>query len=253
MRAKEGIMKNKKILAAILSVVASVVMMLSMVGCGSSAPVTESENASEQEETSAEVAPEAETTEEVTSEATIEETASEENTANEKENSQALPAYEYPGPEAFYYELYKYMVEEIGSKFTDYEVCIPNPMILEVDESDKSDIKVYGDFWVDNYNLDGETLMSVSGGSYPGIIHIKLSEAGYEVTGMDVVADGSDYMESAKELFGDKYDDFAKLTSDQDAREANRAQIVANYVAANGLNITQYQDYGWDPVELFDD
>ena len=79
---------------------------------------------------------------------------------------------------------------------------------------------------------------------------MKLDEAGYVVTGMDVVADGSDYMESAKKLFGDKYEDFAKVTSDQDAREANRAQIVANYVAANELNITQYQDYGWDPVTL---
>jgi hypothetical protein len=64
------------------------------------------------------------------------------------------------------------------------------------------------------------------------------------------VADGSDYTPSAKKIFGDHYDDFVKLNSDQEKREEIRAQIIANYVAANNLNITCYKDYGWDPVTL---
>ncbi len=164
----------------------------------------------------------------------------------------SLPAYEYPGPEAFYTVLYKYMTDELGKNYSDYEVCIPCPLILDEDDSDKSDIKLYGDFWVYNYDLEGDTLKNVSGGSYPGIIHLKLTDnsSGYEVTGMDIVADGSDYTASAKKIFGDRYDAFSKLTSDDKLRESTRAQIVANYVAANNLDITQYQDYGGDPVTL---
>ena len=67
---------------------------------------------------------------------------------------------------------------------------------------------------------------------------------------MDVVNDGTDFDESAKKIFGDNYDAFTKDGSDEKLREKTRAQIIANYVAANNLNITAYQDYGWDPVTL---
>ena len=34
------------------------------------------------------------------------------------------------------------------------------------------------------------------------------------------------------------------------ANEETRTQYIRAYAEANGLNITAYQDYGWDPVEL---
>ena len=67
---------------------------------------------------------------------------------------------------------------------------------------------------------------------------------------MEVTEDGSGYTESAKRIFGDHYDEFAKVNSDEETREKTRAQIIANYVAANNLQITAYKDYGWDPVIL---
>ena len=67
---------------------------------------------------------------------------------------------------------------------------------------------------------------------------------------MEVAADGSDFDESAKKIFGKHYDEFVKVNSDDKTREETRAQIIANYVAANNLSITAYQDYGWDPVPL---
>ncbi len=36
----------------------------------------------------------------------------------------------------------------------------------------------------------------------------------------------------------------------ENATEKTRAQIVANYVAANNLSVTAIQDYGWDPQTL---
>ena len=47
-----------------------------------------------------------------------------------------------------------------------------------------------------------------------------------------------------------KINDFVKVEADADEREKIRAQIVANYVAANDLNFTAIKDYGWDPVTL---
>ena len=41
-----------------------------------------------------------------------------------------------------------------------------------------------------------------------------------------------------------------KVNGDQEARESLRAQIIADYVKANGLSVTKYQDEGWDPVDI---
>ncbi|MBQ6441641.1 MAG: hypothetical protein IJJ13_03505 [Lachnospiraceae bacterium] len=162
----------------------------------------------------------------------------------------SLPQYEYPGPELFYSVLYQYLTDELSKNYDAAQVSIPCPVIVAEDDSDKSDIRVYGNFWILNYNLDGDTLECVSGGSYPGCVHIKQTDDGYEVTSMDVVADGSDFTESAKKIFGDHYDAFMKDGEDEKTRDALRAQIIANYAAANNLDIKAYQDEGWDPVTL---
>lgn len=168
----------------------------------------------------------------------------------EGQTSAKLPAYEYPGPELFYTVLYDYMITEFSQYYSDYDVSIPCPVIISEDESDNSDIKVYGNFWIFNYNLNGDILEFTSGGSYPGCIHIKSTDEGYEVISMDLVEDGSDFEDSAKKIFGDLYDTFILDGESETIREELRAQIIANYVAANELSITAYQDYGSDPVAL---
>ena len=162
----------------------------------------------------------------------------------------SLPAYEYPGPEVFYTVMYKFLIDTYEGNYPDAQVGIPCPIIVAMDDSNRDDILVYGDFWYFNYNLNGDLLENVAGGSYPGVMHFRSTDEGYEVTGMEVVADGSDFDSSAKEIFGKYYNDFIKAESDADAREKTRAQIIANYVAANNLSVTAYQDYGWDPVKL---
>ena len=161
-----------------------------------------------------------------------------------------LPAYEYPGPELFYTVLYDYLIDEYAKNYPAADVTIPCPVIVSEDESDRSDIRVYGNFWIFNYDKNGNTLECASGGSYPGCIHVKTTDEGYEVTSMEVVEDGSGFTESAKKIFGKEYDAFMKDGEDEKLREETRAQIIANYVAANNLDITAYQDYGWDPVSL---
>ncbi len=165
-------------------------------------------------------------------------------------SASSLPAYEYPGPELFYTVLYQYLIDELGPNYPEAQVGIPCPVIIAEDESDRDDIRVWGNFWYFNYDLNGDILENVSGGSYPGVIHIKSTDEGYEVTGMEVVEDGSRFDESAKKIFGEHYDEFIKAQGDDEGNEKIRAQIIANYVAANNLSITAYKDYGWDPVPL---
>ena len=170
--------------------------------------------------------------------------------AHAKHVTGALPEYSYPGPELFYSVLYDYLKENLMDGQNENETSIPCPVIVYMDESNNDDIRVYGNFWIYSYYLDGDIMKTSSGGSYPGCIHIRSTDSGYEVTDMEVVEDGQNYTESAKKIFGEHYDDFVKVTGDSAQAEEIRAQIIANYVAANNLSVTAYQDYGWDPVTL---
>ena len=123
--------------------------------------------------------------------------------------------------------------------------------IVYVDYTNPDEVIVAGDFWIDNYNIEGDTLSSVSGGNYPGVMHLSKDGEGYVVSAFDMVADGSGFEPSARELFGENYDDFMAVYSDSDAREELRKITVSDYVNLNGLDVTKFQDFGWDPVELY--
>ncbi len=145
----------------------------------------------------------------------------------------------------------RYLADSIGSKYAKGEHCVPIHSIVRVDERNAEDILVWGDFWVFNYNQVGDTLKCVSGGSHPGLLHIRQTEKGFEVTAFDQVEDGSRYLPTAKKIFvGDKYDAFQAINSDEKNRERLRAEGLATYAKKNGLAVTLYQDYGWPAKKL---
>ena len=158
--------------------------------------------------------------------------------------------YGYAGTDPVDAAVYDYLGDELSENYDDADANIPVVTVIDVEEQD-SETLVWGDFWIINYNIEGDTLKMVSGGAYPGVMHLVKDGDEYEVKSMDVVADGSNYEESAREIFGDKYDSFIKVSSDNEQREETRAEIIANYVKARGLSVTKYQDEGWDPVELY--
>ena len=147
----------------------------------------------------------------------------------------------------------KYVAEEVGSQYSQGDHCIPSPLILEVDESDPGDIKVWGDFRVYNYVQSGDTLKTVSGGSHPGLLHIKEVDGKFEVTDFNAVADGADNIPSAERIFKDKFDAFQKMVSDEADREEIRNRAIAAYALKHDLDVTVYQDFGWDPEEIIFD
>ena len=177
---------------------------------------------------------------------------SEEEPAAEPEETTAeatvdATAYGYGGDDPVEAAIYKYMAEEISKDYEEADVSIPTVNVIYADYTGEDEILAYGDFWVENYNIEGDTLECVSGGHYPGVFHLSKD---YEVTAFDQVADGGDFDASAKELFGEYYEDFMAVYSDSDARDELRRATVTDYVHFNNLDVTQYQDYGWDPIEI---
>ena len=206
----------------------------------------------------AESTTQAETTTEVVTEEVTEE-AETTNDATEKADNASesdtvewtFGPYEYSGDDLVIKAISTYICDEFGKNYDTGDVGIPCPNILDVDSTDTSDVKAYGEYWYNTYSLKGDTLYSEAGGSYPGCIHLKqLEDGSYEVTCFDQVEDGTNYEESAKKIFGDLYDSFLDLSSDTEAREALRAKYISDFINEKGIPATKYQDYGWDPVEL---
>lgn len=145
----------------------------------------------------------------------------------------------------------KYLSEVIGSQYAPGEVCIPSQRIIAVDDSNPDDIQVWGDFWVDNFKVAGDTLVSVSGGNHAGKMHVKKSGEGrFLVTGFDAVGDGNTFLPTAKAIFGDRFEEFLKVNSDQDGREEARKSAIAAYVSLHNLPVKVYKDYGWPAVTI---
>lgn len=143
-----------------------------------------------------------------------------------------------------------YLVNVIGKNYAEGEYCIPCPIVISTDDGNKNDILIWGDFWVFNYNQSGDTLKTVSGGDHPGLIHLKKTDKGFEVTQFDAVEDGAGNMESAKKIFGNNFNALWELNSNAEKREDIRMRFVADYVKKHNLQVKLIQDYGWPAVPL---
>ena len=233
----DGIVK-KGFLAVFL--ISALVMAIGLAACSSG------ETASSEASSAASAEAASEQSSDASAEAASTEAAAEESVEVEPDSG----AYGYAGADPAEAAIYKYMVEEVGKNFDKADASIPTVAIVNVDDSNPDEVIVYGDFWVDNYNINGDTLECVSGGNFPGVMHLAKYFDGYVVASFDQVEDGANFEPSAKELFGENYDAFMKVYSDDEARAELRKATVSDYVRLNSLEVTQFQDYGWDPVQL---
>lgn len=142
-----------------------------------------------------------------------------------------------------------YLVSEIGASYSKGDVCIPYYEVVYTDETDTTDIRVWGDWWVDNYNIAGDTLITVSGGNHPGLFHVRKEGTRFEVIAFDQVEDGAGNAESAKRIFGEHYDEY-KGGDSCGLLDEIRYETIARYVKEHSLNVTLCKDYGWPAVVL---
>lgn len=163
------------------------------------------------------------------------------------ENNQVVNVFDSKACDA---AVANYLENVIGKQYAEGQYSISSPFVISTDNGDLQDVKVWGDFWVFNYNVSGDTLKTVSGGNHPGLMHLKKTDKGMEVTNFEVVEDGAGNLESAKKIFGDQYEAFHEINSNQEKRESIRLQFIADYVKKHNLKVTMVQDYGWPAVEL---
>ena len=142
-----------------------------------------------------------------------------------------------------------YLVKEIGSQYAQGDICIPVLMIVSAEEDGSEQAKVFGDFWVFNYNIVGDTLKTVSGGNHSGCMLLAKNGDKLQVTRFEQTEDGAGNEASAKRIFGEHYDIYQNMHS-HDIREAVRQEQLQQYIQRHDLKVKYYQDYGWDAVEL---
>ena len=151
--------------------------------------------------------------------------------------------------EALRQAISNYLVKEIGSQYSQGDLCLPVLMIVSAEEVGSEQAKVFGDFWVFNYNIVGDTLKTVSGGNHSGCMLLAKDGDGLQVTYFEQTEDGAGNEASAKRIFGEHYPIYQNMHS-QDIREAVRQEQLQQYIQRYALNVKCYQDYGWDAVEL---
>lgn len=144
-----------------------------------------------------------------------------------------------------------YLVDSIGGRYAWGEVCIPYSGFIVVEGEGLDTVRVWGDWWVDNFDLVDDTLKCVSGGSHPGMFVLVKEADGYRVDVFDQVEDGSRCQPSAERIFGKHYEDFHAVNSNEGIRDSVRLEVVSEYVREHGLKVTCLQDYGWPAVELW--
>lgn len=150
----------------------------------------------------------------------------------------------------YFSAIHRYLVDSISVQYAEADIHVPLPTVVAVDESNGEDIKVWGEFWVMNFNQVGDTLKMVSGGSHAGLMHVRQTQRGYEVARFDQVGDGSRFEKSARQIFGEKYDAFMAVYSNHEVRNRHHEELLAEYVRRHHLTATMYQDNGQDAKPL---
>ena len=138
-----------------------------------------------------------------------------------------------------------YLVSEIAPDYLQGELCVPTIIVVAEDSN-----RVWCDCWIDWYNISGDTLKTVSGGSHSGCVTLAEQNNTWKVTAFEQTEDGAGNMASAKRIFGSHYDVYCNVHSNQNVREACRQLQLREYIRQHGLHTRYYQDFGRSAVEL---
>ncbi|MCR5417462.1 MAG: hypothetical protein K6E84_00935 [Lachnospiraceae bacterium] len=177
----------------------------------------------------------------------------------EEDNTQAqekgLPPYKSAVSGSIEEAITLYMWKEFGFDTPNEEGGVNIPAYVIVKNATDGDItKVYGNFCVYGYTLDGTNMVCTNGGSFPGVFSLRQNENGYEVAEFEMAEDGSGHMASLEKICGDDTEllDLMKKAENADDPENITARIsfLRMYASVNNLDLKTYQDYGWDPVSL---
>lgn len=144
------------------------------------------------------------------------------------------------------------MVNAASLMYGDQEaVEIPTPFIVKVDDDDRNDIKVYGDFWIDGYQMEGTIFNTKNGGSMPGCYHLNDGDNGIVFASKEIAEDGSNNWSSLVRICGGD-ENLAKEVINARENDSLRYEYAKMYAKENVLKLSGIKDYGW-PIILFDE
>ena len=135
-----------------------------------------------------------------------------------------LPVYQYAGNDAVKAALTDYVMSEFTPLEDDPDVTIPVVNVIAMDYSKDGETLVWGSFSVYNYELHGDTLVSISGGEYPGFARLKRTADGYEVDSFEVIGEKTKNSTAVKKALGKHYNTFKKVEGDVALREKIRTK-----------------------------
>ena len=162
--------------------------------------------------------------------------------------------FKYTGNDKILEVITSQMVTEANKYFGGQgAVEIPTPYVVKIDDTDASDVKVYGNFYIYGYELYGTIFHMKNGGAFPGCYHLKIDGDEYTYIKHEIAEDGSNNYESLLKICGgDEELTKAVFNVANEEDDATRIKYVKMYRDANNLRISGIKDYGW-PVILFDD
>ncbi len=166
-------------------------------------------------------------------------------------SSLPIPEFRYTGEGEYLALITEYQLEEISKEYSQGDVSIPAPMLLHVDDSNPDDIKVFGNFWLFQYDLYGRKLINVSGGEMPSVFHFARKDGGLEIMSVEKAGDGAQYGEDIAR-FCEGYDGLEQefYNTNGENLESVRKDYIEMYREDTGLLIDAYQDFGWQEVAL---
>lgn len=167
-------------------------------------------------------------------------------TSDSTEVPDGLPDFVYVGNDQEA-RLCTEVAKQLYSEYYDpADVMIPAPIVAYFEETG-TEITVIANINIYSYDLDGTTLVFKSGGSTPCKITADVTDSGFEITKLEV----ANTDDETSKICGDDKDIISKLYDD-DSLKSIRKSWIQMYVTNYDLDIDSYQDYGQDPVKLFD-
>lgn len=153
-----------------------------------------------------------------------------------------LPAYTYTGDDVTMNAMLDTLMEEKGSKIKQADVTIPDIVVVKVNDSDPQDIQVWNYARAFSYKKEGTELVAVDGVEVLGLMHLKETVNGFEVTSWDKAAYGDDetVMKSLRKLCRDNWNLTYDMVSAYKNSEVYHTAIIRMYVDGNQLDIDRY-------------
>ena len=166
------------------------------------------------------------------------------------DDPKSLPPYTYQGTQEYMDVIGDYLVAEHEEMQADdtIDVYIPFGNIVKLDDTNPDDIIAYGSFNINGFNLLNTTLFAANGSWNHGAVHLKKNDDGSAVVTKAELPETD--MESKKILSAvdGLYEQVIK--EDESKMDQIFEEAIASYINTNGLNITQWQNYGRAPKRV---